>query len=44
MNMKLRYILTLLALLPAATACFKLDKDPEGVLSTNNPFRSTGEI
>ena len=28
----------------AATACFNLDKDPEGVLSTNNPFRSTGEI
>ena len=44
MNMKLRYILTLLALSLAATACFKLDKDPEGVLSTNNPFRSTGEI
>ena len=27
-----------------ATACFSLDKDPEGVLSTNMPFRSTGEI
>ena len=42
--MKLRNILTALALMVAATACFKLDKDPEGVLSTNNPFRSTGEI
>ena len=42
--MKLRNILTALALTVAASACFKLDKDPEGVLSTNNPFRSTGEI
>ncbi|MBQ6761168.1 MAG: RagB/SusD family nutrient uptake outer membrane protein, partial [Bacteroidales bacterium] len=42
--MKLRNILTVLAIMTAATACFKLDKDPEGVLSTNNPFRSTGEI
>ena len=42
--MKLRNILSVLAILAAATACFKLDKDPEGVLSTNNPFRSTGEI
>ena len=42
--MKLRNILTVIALAAAATACFKLDKDPEGVLSTNNPFRSTGEI
>ena len=44
MTMKLRNILSVLAILAAATACFKLDKDPEGVLSTNNPFRSTGEI
>lgn len=44
MIMKLRNILTILALSAAATACFNLDKDPEGVLSTNNPFRSTGEI
>ena len=44
MIMKLRNILTVLAIMTAATACFKLDKDPEGVLSTNNPFRSTGEI
>ena len=42
--MKLRNILTVLAISVAATACFSLDKDPEGVLSTNNPFRSTGEI
>lgn len=42
--MKLGNILTVLAVTLAATACFTLDKDPEGVLSTNNPFRSTGEI
>lgn len=44
MIMKLRNILTVVALTVAATACFKLDKEPEGVLSTSNPFRSTGEI
>lgn len=42
--MKLKYILYILALSAAGSACFKLDKDPEGVLSTNKPFRSTGEI
>ena len=42
--MKTRNISFLLALAMGATACFSLDKDPEGVLSTNMPFRSTGEI
>ena len=42
--MKLKYILYILVLSAAGSACFKLDKDPEGVLSTNKPFRSTGEI
>lgn len=42
--MKLRNILTVLFISIAATACFDLDKEPEGVLSTNKPFRSTGEI
>ena len=42
--MKIKNILTVLAVTAVATACFKLDKDPEGVLSTNQPFRSTGEI
>ena len=44
MTMKIKNILTVLAVTAVATACFKLDKDPEGVLSTNQPFRSTGEI
>ena len=42
--MKTRNIFYILALYLGATACFSLDKDPEGVLSTNMPFRSTGEI
>ncbi len=42
--MKTRNILSILAVSVLATACFSLDKDPEGVLSTNMPFRSTGEI
>ena len=42
--MKLKYILYILVLSAAGSACFKLDKDPEGVLSTKKPFRSTGEI
>ena len=44
MNMKARNIFYILALCLGASACFSLDKDPEGVLSTNMPFRSTGEI
>ena len=42
--MKLKHILYILVLSAAGSACFKLDKDPEGVLSTKKPFRSTGEI
>lgn len=33
-----------LALAFCFTACYDLDKMPEGVLSTAEPFRSTGEI
>lgn len=42
--MKTKNILYILALSLSVTACFNLDKEPEGVLSTNSPFRSTGEI
>lgn len=39
-----RNILLGLALAFCFTACYDLDKMPEGVLSTAEPFRSTGEI
>ena len=42
--MKKRNILLGLALAFCFTACYDLDKMPEGVLSTAEPFRSTGEI
>lgn len=42
--MKKRSILFSLILLLGLTACYDLDKMPEGVLSTVEPFRSTGEI
>lgn len=43
-NMKKRTIFLGLALTLGLTACYDLDKMPEGVLSTVDPFRSTGEI
>lgn len=42
--MKKRNILLGLVLAFSLTACYDLDKMPEGVLSTAEPFRSTGEI
>ena len=42
--MKKRNILCGLVLALGLTACYDLDKMPEGVLSTAEPFRSTGEI
>lgn len=42
--MKTRNILWGLALTLGLTGCYDLDKMPEGVLSTAEPFRSTGEI
>ena len=42
--MKKRNILLGLALAFCFTACYDLDKMPEGVLSTAEPFRSTGAI
>ena len=39
--MKKRNILLGLALAFCFTACYDLDKMPEGVLSTAEPFRST---
>lgn len=42
--MKKRNILLGLMLTLGLTACYDLDKMPEGVLSTAEPFRSTGEI
>lgn len=42
--MKTKNILWGLALALGMTACYDLDKMPEGVLSTAEPFRSTGEI
>lgn len=42
--MKAKNILLGLAMVLSATSCYDLDKMPEGVLSTAEPFRSTGEI
>lgn len=42
--MKAKNILLGLAVTLGMTACYDLDKMPEGVLSTAEPFRSTGEI
>lgn len=42
--MKKRNILLGLVMALGLTACYDLDKMPEGVLSTAEPFRSTGEI
>lgn len=42
--MKTKNILWGLALTLGLTGCYDLDKMPEGVLSTAEPFRSTGEI
>uniref|UniRef100_UPI00266EEA29 RagB/SusD family nutrient uptake outer membrane protein n=1 Tax=uncultured Bacteroides sp. TaxID=162156 RepID=UPI00266EEA29 len=42
--MKAKNILLGLALILGTTSCYDLDKMPEGVLSTAEPFRSTGEI
>lgn len=42
--MKIKNIIGGIAVLCTFTACFDLDKMPEGVLSTSNPFVTTGEI
>ena len=42
--MKKRNIFLGMALLLSFSACYDLDKTPEGVLSTTTPFTSTGEI
>lgn len=42
--MKKRNIFLGLALMICCTACYDLDKYPEGVLSTTAPFSSTGEM
>lgn len=42
--MKLKYICLALLSATTLTSCFDLDKSPEGVLSTVNPFTSLGEM
>ena len=42
--MKKRNIFLGLILAFSLTSCFDLDKMPEGVLSTAQPFNSTGEM
>ena len=42
--MKKRHIFLGLALMLGLNACYDLDKEPEGVLSTTTPFTSTGEM
>lgn len=42
--MKKRHIFLGLALMFGLNACYDLDKEPEGVLSTATPFTSTGEM
>jgi hypothetical protein len=42
--MKKRNILLGLAIMLGLTACYDLDKEPEGVPSTSTPFTSTGEM
>lgn len=42
--MKKRHIFLGLALMLGLSACYDLDKEPEGVLSTATPFTSTGEM
>ncbi len=42
--MKTKNILLGLLLAFGLTGCYDLDKTPEGVLSTSNPFASTGEM
>lgn len=42
--MKKRNIFLSMTLVLSLTACYDLDKSPEGVLSTTVPFTSTGEI
>ena len=42
--MKKRHIFLGMALMLGLNACYDLDKEPEGVLSTATPFTSTGEM
>ena len=42
--MKKKNIFLALALMFSLSACYDLDKEPEGVLSTSTPFTSTGEM
>ena len=42
--MKKRHIFLGLALMVGLSACYDLDKEPEGVLSSATPFTSTGEM
>lgn len=42
--MRIRHIIISAALLPLLSGCYDLNKEPEGVLSTANPFTSTGEM
>ena len=42
--MKIKNIFLSIAALFSLTACFDLNKMPEGVLSTQNPFATTGEM
>ena len=42
--MKKRHIFLGLALIVGLSACYDLDKEPEGVLSSATPFTSTGEM
>ena len=42
--MKKKNIFLGLALMFSLSACYDLDKEPEGVLSTSTPFTSTGEM
>ena len=44
MNTKIFLLASCLTLGLGFTSCFDLNKSPEGELSTDNPFTSTGEI
>lgn len=42
--MNIKYIVIISALILGLVSCYDLNKEPEGVLSSANPFTSTGEM
>ena len=42
--MRFKYICVAFLAISSLSSCFDLDKSPEGVLSTVNPFTSLGEM